>query len=214
MPGSVNANTLFEDTLVFLTELDQNNNREWFQSHKTQYDTQIKRPSEKLMGDLVGWLGARHGVRPKAKLFRPHRDVRFSDDKTPYHAHVHLLWSQPDGRSWMLGMSPTYATAGCGIMGFERDQLDQYRRAIDRDSGAEMEAILSAGQWRLDPPALKRVPPPFAAEHPRADLLRRKGLVAWRDDLQDALRDDPRQALQDAFEELANVYNWLGRALT
>ncbi|PYG28348.1 DUF2461 domain-containing protein [Pelagimonas varians] len=213
MPGAVNANSLFEDTLVFLTELEENNNREWFQDHKTRYDTQIKRPAEGLMGDVAHWLAARHGTLPKAKLFRPYRDVRFSADKTPYHTHVHILWSLPDGRSWMTGISPSYATAGCGVMGFERDQLDQYRAAIDRNAGAEIETLLVSGHWRLEEPELKRVPPPYPQDHRHAQLLRRKSLVAWHDDLQDALRDDPGQALKDVFKEMAEVHEWLGRTL-
>lgn len=214
MPGAVNANTLFDDAFVFLNELEQNNSRVWFQTHKTRYDTQIKRPSEWLMGDVAQWLAARHGTRPKAKLFRPHRDVRFSEDKSPYHTHLHMLWFLPDGRSWMVGISPTYATAGCGIMAFERPQLDHYRAAIDSSAGAEIAALLASSNWRLEPPALKRVPAPYPADHPHADLLRRKGLVAWHDHLQYALRDNPGQALQAAFKELAAVHEWLGRALS
>lgn len=214
MPGSVNAISLFDDTLVFLTELEKNNSREWFQDHKIQYDTQIKRPAESLMGDVAQWLTVRHGTQPKTKLFRPYRDVRFSKDKTPYHTHLHLLWSLPDGRSWMAGISPSYATAGCGIMAFERDQLDQYRSAIDTNAGSEIETLLAAGHWRLEDPELKRVPPPYPQDHPHAQFLRRKGLVAWHDNLQDGLRDAPVQTLQEVFEELADIHEWLGRTLS
>lgn len=214
MPGVVDVSTLFEDAHSFLTDLSENNNREWFQDHKTQYDTQIKRPAERFMADVTTWLSDQIGTTPKAKLFRPHRDVRFSKDKTPYHTHLHVLWTLADGRGWMMGISPTYATAGSGIMGFEKGQIDAYRAAIDRDAGAELETILTTGDWRLDDPELKRVPAPYSPDHPRAELLRRKSLVVWRDDLHDALRDDMRQALVDAFTEMSEVQEWLGRALS
>ncbi len=214
MSEGIETAQLFDDTRAFLTDLSANNTRDWFHANKQRYDNLLKRPAEKLAGDISLWLEDRQRVAPKPKLFRPHRDVRFSKDKTPYHTHLHLLWSLPDGRSWMLGLSTTYATAGAGIMAFEKSQIDRFRTAIDSDAGQELVEILSVGNWRLDEPELKRVPPPYRPTDDRGDLLRRKGLVVWRDNLDDALRKDPQKALQNAFAELSPVQEWLDRALT
>lgn len=214
MSDSVETANLFEDATAFLADLSANNSRDWFHANKLRYDSLLKRPAEKLASDMAHWFEDSQGVGVKPKLFRPHRDVRFSKDKTPYHTHLHLMWSLPDGRSWMFGLSPTYATAGAGVMGFEKGQIDHYRAAVDGDAGQELTELLAVGNWRLDEPELKRVPAPYPSTHNRGDLLRRKGLVVWRDNLDKALHNNPQQALQAAFAELTPVLDWLGRALT
>ncbi|MGH1414154.1 MAG: DUF2461 domain-containing protein [Pelagimonas sp.] len=213
MSATVETKNLFDDSRAFLAELEANNNRDWFHEHKSRCDALLKRPAEKLSHDMGAWFDETKGVTPKAKVFRPHRDVRFSKDKTPYHTHLHVLWSLPDGRSWMLGLSTSYATVGGGVMSFEKSQLDRYRSAVDADKDKELSTLLQAGGWRLDEPALKRVPAPYPSNHPHETLLRCKGLVAWRDDLEEALAADPMQALQTAFREMNPLHDWLGRAL-
>lgn len=213
MSENVETANLLEDARAFLTDLSANNTRDWFQANRLRYDSLLKRPAEKLANEMTKWFKDHHGVTPKPKLFRPHRDVRFSKDKTPYHTHLHLLWSLPDGRSWMLGLSARYATAGAGVMNFEKTQIDQYRAAVDADTGHSLTKALALGQWRMDEPELKRVPPPYPPTHDRGDLLRRKGLVTWRDNLEDALRDSPQQTLQSVFSEMTPIQDWLRRAL-
>ena len=210
MADPVDLSQLLPDARDFLRELEQNNDRGWFQANKARYDSALKRPSEKLLAQLANWLGETHGTVPRTKLFRPHRDVRFSEDKTPYHVHLHMMWSLPDGRAWMLGISPSYATAGAGMMRFEADQIDRWRAAVDSDRGAQLATMVREAGWRVDPPALKRPPPPFPADHPREELLRYKGFVAWRDNLEEGLSADPLQTLQEAFTEFSPLMDWLG----
>ena len=194
---------------TFLSDLAANNTREWFKAHKADYDATLKRPAERLLTELAPVLAGQSGQPIRTKLFRPHRDLRFSTDKTPYHTHLHMAWSAPDGRGWYLGLSTSYATAGAGIMQFDADQLDRYRAAVDDEAGAELQTVLSQGQWRLDPPTLKRVPVPYDADHPHGEFLKRKGLVVWRDDLEDALSDAPVTALEQVFTAMAPLQHWL-----
>lgn len=69
-------------------------------------------------------------------------------------------------------------------MGFDKPTLDNWRKAVDGSAGkalqTEIDALL-AREFRIDDPELKRVPAPFDKEHPRGELLRRKGLVLWSD---------------------------------
>jgi uncharacterized protein (DUF2461 family) len=67
----------------------------------------------------------------------------------------------------------------------ERDQLERYRRAIDHDgTGAEIESLVStvrkAGYEVTGHDVLKTAPKGYAKDHPRLDLLRNKGLIAWK----------------------------------
>lgn len=211
MAEPIDTTSFFADTRAFLSELAAHNTRDWFAAEKTRYDMQLKRPAERLMTDVARWLADSTGVMPGRKLFRPHRDVRFSEDKTPYHTHLHMLWSLPDGRAWMLGISPTYATAGAGIMTFTTRQTDVFRAEVDGPEGQALVARLKG--WRVDPPTLKRVPAPWPPDHPRENLLRRKGLVVWADDLDDALSTDPDATLRDVFTRAQPVMDWLARVV-
>lgn len=210
MADPVDPSQLLPDARAFLRDLEQNNNRAWFQANKTRYDSALKRPSEKLLIQIANWLGETRGTVPRTKLFRPHRDVRYTEDKTPYHAHLHMMWSLPDGRAWMLGISTSYATAGAGMMVFEESQLNRWREAVASPRGAELAAMVQAAGWRVDPPVLKRPPAPYPADHPQEDLLRHKSFVAWRDNLEDGLTSDPEATLKAIFADFWPLMDWLG----
>lgn len=67
----------------FFTQLRENNTREFFEAHKATYNSEIKKPAELLADLLAEDLARTTGQAHKPKLFRIHRDVRFSKDKTP-----------------------------------------------------------------------------------------------------------------------------------
>jgi uncharacterized protein (TIGR02453 family) len=73
--------------LDFLKELTENNNREWFNAHKKDYET-AKKEMENLVNKLIKGVSdfdnSVKGLHPKDCMFRIYRDVRFSADKSPY----------------------------------------------------------------------------------------------------------------------------------
>lgn len=196
----------------YLSALEAENTRDWFHTHKSRYDAVIKRPGQALLETLEPVLADWTGAPVRSKLFRPHRDMRFSDDKTPYHTHLHLLWSCADGRGWFFGLAPDYATAGAGVMAFDGDQADRFRAAVDDVVEGPALDVAVAGM-RVDPPALTRVPAPYPADHARAGLLRHKGLVGWRDGIEAELTTDPKAALLAAFDSLRPLQDWLARVV-
>lgn len=210
MAEPVDLNRLLPDARAFLGELADNNDRDWFRENKARYDSALKRPSEKLLAQIANWMRGAQGMTPRTKLFRPHRDVRFAEDKTPYHIHLHMMWSLPDGRAWMLGIAPDYATLGAGMMGFDSAQLDRWRAAVASEEGGVLADMIDASGWRVDPPALKQVPPPYPADHPREALLRYKGFVAWQDGLDDGLAQNPEQTLKQSITGFGPLMDWLG----
>ncbi len=170
-------------TRAFLNDLHQDNSRDWFAANKTTYDSQLRAPAMALLDTLSAHLHKQTGKQASTKLFRPHRDVRFSKDKTPYHEHLHMLWTTAP-TMWFLGIGRDYISVGAGLMGFDKPTLETWRKTVDGPRGGQFESaiadLLSQGA-RLDPPDLKRVPAPFDKDHPRGDLLRRKGLALWFD---------------------------------
>ena len=198
---------------AFLEDLSRYNTRAWFRENKSRYDAEVKRPAETLVASVASGLEDAHGLPVHGKVFRPHRDIRFSDDKTPFFTHLHAAWSVPDGRGWYFGLSPSYASAGGGVMQFDEEQDAHWRGAVDGPAGAALEAALAVPGARLDPPDLDEVPEPYPDDHPRADLLRRRGCLLWLDDLFEPLDRDPAAGLLDAFDRIAPLQRWLGEHL-
>lgn len=214
---------LIADARHFLGKLAQNNSRDWFNDHKPDYEAGLKAPALALLDSVAADLHRSIGSPVTAKLWRPHRDVRFSKDKTPYHLHLHMGWSsQTDGGQplgWFFGISPDYVTAGAGVMGFDKPGLEAWRKAVDGAAGAALErritALLAQGM-RIDDPELKRVPAPYDKQHPRGGLLRRKGVVLWSDwpsGPTAAQPTDPQDWLRQVFTALEPLQSELRKTL-
>lgn len=209
---------MIDDSNAFFAELKQNNTKDWFNPRKEQYNNNIKKPAE-LFAQILGEdFSQISGINHKPKVFRIYRDVRFSKDKTPLNAHLHMMWSTGDvpfTPVFYFGSEPGSMVVGTGVVGLKGADLAKFRAMIDVDGDALVEAIASAGMetGHWGPPALKRVPAPYDQHHPHAELLRRKGLSIhcdvedeWRDHkggLTGAVKDHFRkaQAFRDVLAE-------------
>ncbi|MEO0484699.1 MAG: DUF2461 domain-containing protein [Pseudomonadota bacterium] len=178
---------LITDARRFFTALEADNSKAWFQEHKSTYDADLKAPAKALLDTMSAPLEEMCGDPVKSKLYRPHRDVRFSKDKTPYNTHLHMLWgTEPGGPfapGYFFGVSPSYVTVGVGQMDFGKDGIAAWRQMVDLDGArlAEMLKGLRASGHRVSAPGLKRVPSPFDKDHPHGELLRHKGMTIWSD---------------------------------
>jgi len=205
---------LIPEARAFLSRLAQNNSRDWFSAHKEEYEATLKRPALLLLDQLAAQMNAQGEQTVTTKLFRPHRDVRFSKDKTPYNTHLHMLW-QVGQAALFLGVAPDYVSFGGGVMAFDKDQLSNWRAAVDNDKAdefAELTHALAAKGYAPDAPELKRVPAPFGRDHPRADLLRHKSFKLWRQ-LSGQDWATPVAVLQSGAADLAPLLALLNRRL-
>ncbi len=171
------------DVRAFLDALAADNSRDWFQAHKARYEAALKAPAEALLAVVAPELAAMAEAPVETKLFRMNRDVRFSADKTPYHTHLHMLW-RPRGAAapaWFFGIARGYVRAGWGTMAFSKPGLEAWRDLMGGDDGMAAAAAIAATGLAPSAPGLKRVPAPWPQDHPRADHLRRKGLMLWAD---------------------------------
>ncbi len=180
-------NTLIKDARSFYKALDANNTRDWWQENKATYDTKLKAPALDLLTALTPPLSDIADAPITSKLFRPHRDVRFSKDKTPYNTHLHMMWAidgdAPQNPVFFFGIGLDYVTAGVGMMGFDKPVLANWRKMLDLDTDRIMGIVAdveSAG-FNLREPALKRVPSPYDQDHTAGRLLRMKGAVAGKE---------------------------------
>ena len=160
-----------EEALVFYEGLEADNTKAYWTDHKHVYDRAVKAPLDALLAELAPEFGP-------AKVFRPYRDVRFSKDKTPYKTHAAAV-VEGDGSLYVqLGADGLFV--GGGYWHTESDQVQRLRAAVDDDlSGRQLQAVLDGlAGWEVMGERLKRMPRPYAPDHPRADLLLHKSLAA------------------------------------
>lgn len=173
---------MIDAAVPFLAELAENNSKAWFEPRKDHYAEVIRKPAELMAAILAEDLGRAVGQGLQPKVFRIHRDVRFSKDKTPYKTHLHMMWSHAKTPAVLFfGVEPGQMVVGCGVMAFDAAQLVRYRAMLGSE-GAAFATLIAAGRLSDHGPApLKRVPSPYAADHRHAELLRRKNLIVTRD---------------------------------
>jgi uncharacterized protein (TIGR02453 family) len=199
-----------DEGLVFYEGLEADNSKTYWAENRYLYEAHVRGPMQALVEELTAEFGT-------PKLFRPYRDVRFSHDKTPYKTHqgaVLTLDGRGVGSSYVQVSADGLRVSG-GCWRLQPDQVERYRRAVDDDVqgprlAAEADALCRLG-WSLDGDQLVRTPRGYAADHPRAELIRHRSLhasQAWEPT--DWLHQ--RTALdrvRDAWRQVASLNQWL-----
>ena len=199
-----------DEGLVFYEGLEADNSKTYWTQHKADYDAHVKAPLLALLEELTPEFG-------QPKVFRPYRDVRFSNDKTPYKTHQGAV-VHADGQgtgAWYVQLSAEGLMVAGGSWHLESDQLAQYRRAVADDvQGPRLQAEidrLEAAGWSTEGDRLTRVPSGFEKDHPRVELLKHKsvhGTQRWEP--AEWLYD--RRALdhvRNAWADLRTLNTWL-----
>ncbi len=195
-----------EEALVFYEGLEADNTKAYWTDHKAVYDRAVKASMEALLAQLKPEFGA-------AKYFRPYRDVRFSKDKTPYKTHAGAVVVDDRHGALYVQLDAEGLYVGGGYWHTQSDQVQRYRAAVDDDlSGSQLVAVLDElADWTVIGERLKRLPKPFAPDHPRADLLHHKSLAV-------GLRFEPAEWLHEpecgarvaqAWRRVAPLNAWL-----
>lgn len=91
----------------FFRELSENNHKAWFDAQRPRYQAVVKEPFERLVGELQIAFNALDPelpvLKPSDAIFRIHRDVRFSKDKTPYKVAAAAYFSKGGRKTDMAG---------------------------------------------------------------------------------------------------------------
>jgi len=175
----------------FFRALAKNQRREWFAAHRDEYDAGWRRPMQALLAEVRERLDRVFPRHPLAapKVFRIHRDVRFAKDKSPYKTHIGgyvAIEGSGDGPGaaapLYLHVAATEVFVAAGQYMMDPAQLARFRAAVlDDRRGGELARSLAtlerAGFARGAHTTLQRPPRGTDPDHPRADLLRRKGLI-------------------------------------
>lgn len=179
-----------DDRMTFFHALAKHQDRAWFAEHKAEYDEGWAKPMEALLTELRAKLDGAypHVELGEPKVFRLHRDVRFSADKSPYKTSVSgIIPTKGPGKAtetpaaFYLQLG-TETIAGAGLYMMDASQLAKYRAAVlDEERGGELAKIMKGlekkGFGAMGAESLKKAPRGVDPEHPRVELLKKKGLV-------------------------------------
>jgi uncharacterized protein (TIGR02453 family) len=159
----------------FYEGLEADNSKSYWTAHRPVYETDVLAPMEALLSELADEFG-------EGRVFRPYRDVRFSMDKSPYKTAI--------GATLEHGGYVHLSADGLGVaLGYYRmapDQLVRYRQAVAEDvTGEQLRRVIAEVEGHgidvLGEQPLKTAPRGYSKDHPRADLLRNKGLITWQE---------------------------------
>jgi len=184
-----------EKTLPFLESIRQNNDKEWFEAHRAEYEEYILNPSRAFVeefGEHLMALEPTINFSPKINksLFRIYRDTRrMGAIKVPLKHRIGVIFWQGSGSrmqtsSFYLHFSPDELFVAVGVRWFEKPMLDAYRDYIKDDKRrANLASVLksiNAKGYKTIEKGYKRYPRGFSADMADADLSLYKGMATYK----------------------------------
>lgn len=170
----------------FLNELKVNNNREWFQEHKKQYDAlrdEFIGVVQQLIDRIAIFDPEIAGLDAKSCVYRIYRDIRFSQDKTPYKTHFGAYMTGYGGRTspysgYYLHLEPGNSLLSGGVWCPPSPLLKKLRKDI-YDNIDEFVEIIGNKDFKktfpvLEGEMLKRMPDGYPADSPYDYILKHK----------------------------------------
>jgi uncharacterized protein (TIGR02453 family) len=207
--------------LDFLTSLDTKN-KAWFDANREIYDTDVVPHAKAFVTELAELLADRisGGIEGQPKtngsIAPINNDLRFKPNASPYKDHLMFkFWEGPNKKTaptlWVR-MSPS---DGVGFAsGIVISDLERWRVAIDEHGepfAKALDELVAVTKADVAGEGLKKVPKPYAEDHPRGDLLRHKGFqVRW-------MKKTPASITKPGFanwcaselERTTKIHHWL-----
>lgn len=209
-----------KEIFEFLKELNQNNNREWFNENKSRFKT--------IQADVKEFYNAvrldldKHDAIEKTKLFRIYRDVRFSKDKTPYKPHFAGSFSRLGAAlrgGYYVRIKPGETFIATGFWGPEKEDLLRIRKEWELDT-SELEAIITNKAFKdiwgeMQGDELKTAPKGFDKTHEKITLIRKKQFIFTRNftDAQ-VLSPDFSKEIDESFRAIRPYFDLMSSILT
>ncbi len=210
------------ETFSLLADLSTHNQKAWFDANKDRFRRFVEQPVQ----DIVSVIRA-HLLRQfqnithlEGKVFRIHRDIRFSKDKSPYKTHVGIRFSEDASKDcaapfFYVQLEAKSIHLVIGQKEFDGDTLVRYRTAVmDARTGRALASLVEKMRQdgaTLQGEQLQKIPRGYPADHDRADFLRFKGLY-----MEKGLPVTERiyssgvvQLCLDQFSRWKLLYDWL-----
>ena len=222
LQSTYNMNPIIPKTaLNFLLQLKTNNNRDWMQEHKKEYLANEKALKEFYISVEKG-LNVTDEIAAM-KIFRINRDIRFSNDKTPYNVHRSVSYSRAGaqrrgGYYLRLESGNSYMAGGF----FEPNPVDLFRirKEFEMDS-SEIREILAQKDFKKafgnfnQEYAVKTAPKGFNKDDNNIDLIRLKNFfVNHHFTDKEVFADDFKDNLIHHYQLLRPFFNYMSDVLT
>lgn len=182
--------TIQKDTLRFLEELEENNDREWFNTNKSRYiaaNENFIQFIQSLIDQVALFDKYIQGLDAKSAVFRIYRDTRFAKDKSPYKTNFGA-WLMGKGSNcgvagYYLHLQPGQSFLAGGVHMPEPVSLKAIRKEIS-SNGEELLKIINNRNFKdnfeITGDKLAKVPQGFEKDDPMAEYLKHKDLMAHR----------------------------------
>ncbi|MGB5528864.1 MAG: DUF2461 domain-containing protein [Ignavibacteriaceae bacterium] len=222
-------NTTLKDfpkkTTAYLKKLSKNNNREWFEANRDLYNSDFLEPCIQFiveMGDRLTDLDPDIVAIPKIdkSIFRLHRDVRFSKDKTPYKTNAGLyFWNgkvkKMEASGFYFHLEPKLFGVGLGIYMFPPHLLKKYRDVVsDPSSVKELHRIVRSLEkkgYSIGGKKYKKIPKGYDPNTLYPGYLLYEGIYAWYEG-KDFKKIDGGKAVNfifKIFKDMLPLHKWL-----
>jgi len=212
--------SISKSSLDFLKKLKENNNREWFNEHKPEF--QIEYNNAKAFYNIIMETLNIHDDIEKIKMFRIYRDVRFSKDKTPYKPHFagHFVRGTKRLRGgYYLRIRPGESFLAGGFWEPNKDDLYRIRKEFEMDA-TEIRAILKDKIFvkhfgKLKGNSLKTAPRGFDKLHPAMDLIRMKQFIVTREFTdEEVLAPNFLKEIDASYKAMRPYFDYMSELLT
>ncbi|MDH5229613.1 MAG: DUF2461 domain-containing protein [Gammaproteobacteria bacterium] len=181
-----------EHSYKFLAKLEKNNNRDWFNQHKHEYEQHVREPALRFIEDFADelfTLSPFFRAIPKkvgGSLMRVHRDVRFGKDKRPYKSNIGIQFRHERGKDvhapgFYVHIEPGECFVGVGIWRPDAEALAKIREAIIEKPDLWRQASQQTTfkkHFQMSGESLKNAPRGYDKDHPLLDDLKRKDFIA------------------------------------
>lgn len=179
-------------TFSFLRGLAANNDRDWFQAHREEYEEHVREPALRFIAALdepFRAISPHILIKPTkvgGSLVRIQRDTRFSPDKTPYREYLgiglrHEMHEEAPTPRFYLAIQPRGSYLGVGMWRPDARAAQAIRQAIAEQPDTWRQLTTGDGfaaHFTLVGDSLKRPPRGFASDHPLVGDLQRKDFAA------------------------------------
>lgn len=218
----------YPETIRFLEQLATNNNRDWFNQHKSRYEEDVLDVALRFIQSMQDPLAgiAPHFVasptRVGGSLMRVYRDTRFSKNKTPYKTNIGIQFRHEQAKDvhapgYYVHIAPEQVFVGVGMWRPDSEPLRRIRQRIATRPAewrrAKDERAFKR-QFELGGESLLRPPRGFDKDHECIDDIRRKSFIAVRElTVEDCLKPQFQRTVESSFRTAEPFMRFLCKAV-
>lgn len=215
-----------QSTERFLSALSRNNNKEWFEKNRDRFYLEFLQPAVQTvidLGEKIQTFAPNILAIPKIdkSIFRLHRDVRFSKDKSPYKTNLGLYFWEGKGKrmecsGFYFHIEPKNFFLGAGMYVFDPHHLKKFREIVSKpEKGKELtsmvKSILRNKNFSIGGKSFKKTPRGFDPDYKYSDLFLYNGIYSFyeSDSLSKFYKKDIVEFAYQIFREMNPLHQWL-----